>query len=65
MFPGGFVDGDKNPECLWAFEDVVEKMGKAANREDNNNADPGEQYLIHIYPLSFGVKFGEFFGFLI
>ena len=39
-------------------------MSEGAKAEDNDDANPGEEDLIHRL-LAFGVEFGEFFGFLV
>ena len=70
MFPCGFINSSEEAESFGTFKNVVEEVGKTADGEDNDNTDPGKQNLIHDLIIaqalfSFGVEFGEFFGFFI
>ena len=52
VFPGGFVDGGKEPDGAMLAGEVVEKVGESASGGDNNDAEPHDKGVVHKYIIT-------------
>lgn len=52
VFPGGFVDGGKEPDGAMLAGEVVEKVGESASGGDNNDAEPHDEGVVHGYIIA-------------
>ena len=52
VFPGGFVDGGKEPDGAMLAGEVVEKVSESASGGDNNDTEPHDKSVVHEYIIA-------------